>query len=243
VGNKTEVVQVLFHKRNARSRGGTSSNDQNDMSDEISHDLIEISAQINDSLVPLAAALPDGTVDTTVDAFTNGLDGKNLYTNAGATDVGDPDYFNVLAARPYTVYEQFDNVYDTVTGLRTDLEDQISGLLQSADMVTVADVGGLYLGNNVESCLTEVMEKVNLIALGQVDLAAVNQHYIPTTANTYDIGTSSVRMRSGYFGAALFLGQLSANPSTTTPGAMYYNTTISGLRYYNGSTWRTVSST
>jgi len=208
------------------------------MMDEISHDLVELSSQLNNSLVPVMSALPDGSIETTVDAFTNGLDGKNLYTDSTATESNNSAYFNIAAGRPYTVYEQCADIYTRMSAMQSELETSIADLLQEASMVTIDDVGGLYTSSHVEGALTEVMEKVNLIALGQIDLESVTSHYIPASADTFDLGTSSVALRYVYPNVVYLKPRTSAPPAYE--GALYYDSITHKLNVYNGTTWKVV---
>lgn len=241
MGTKPSEVQILFHRRTARSRGATSSNAQNDMMDEISHDLLEISTQINDSIIPALSTLGNGTFEEEVDAFSNGIDGRSIYANSTATTENDIAFFNVIAERPYTIYEELNNLYTTISGVNSDLEDQISGFIKAASDVTIEDVGGLYIATNVEAALTEVMEKINLVALGQIDLTAVHDHYIPVTTDTFDLGTSAVALRSVYPNTIYF--KPSATAPTVAEGALWYDSVAHVLKVYNGTMWKTVSTT
>lgn len=243
MGNKTTEIQILFHNRVSPSRGGTSSHAQNDMMDEVAHDLADIQNRINNSLVPAMAALPDGVIDSSVNAFANGIDAKNMYANAVASPSNDASYYNNTALRPYTVYEELNSIYTEMSSIRSDVTDQLAEFSKLATDVTIADISSLYVASNVEAALTEVMEKVNLLALGQIDLAAISSTYIPSVSETYDIGTSVAKIRNMYLSNVLFLGPLSSDPAITTPGAMYYNTSLQKIKFRDSTGWRTVSST
>ena len=173
MSSKTENVDILFVQRNARAHGATSSSSQNDMFAEISHDLNALQTQLNDSLVPAMASLPDGTEDTTIDAFTNGIDGKSIYTNHEATAIGDPTFYYTAEGRPYTIYEQIDSIYTQIAALQSDLEEEIAGFSAAAAAITVADSSSLYTATNVEDALTEVMTAVNSLSATQMVLPSL----------------------------------------------------------------------
>src|SRR3972149_5631195 len=104
-------------KRNARKRGPTSSDQQNDLVDETAHDLTVINTQWNERLVPLLSKLPDGSEGTpgaAVDAFDNGLDGKTLFSDADSTTALETKYFNTSANRPRTLKEQLEDIYTEI---------------------------------------------------------------------------------------------------------------------------------
>lgn len=153
--SKIDTLYISFVDRNARYRGPTSSADWNDMHDELATDLASIYDQWNNRLKPLTNTLPDGTVDSNIDAFTNGLDGQTLYTKSDAT-VDDTDYYNTSYVRPNTVYEQFQDVYDNLDTLESGLTNQISGQVFSAANISIVDNGNLFDATNVESALAEL---------------------------------------------------------------------------------------
>ena len=71
-------------------------------------------------------------------------------------------------------------------------------------------------------------------------------HFTPSTNGVFDIGSSSKRVRDGYFDGNLGIGNKTtaarnAGVSTVT-GALIYNTTTNALEVYNGSSWLSVTS-
>ena len=76
-------------------------------------------------------------------------------------------------------------------------------------------------------------------------------HWVPITDSSYDIGTSSVRVRNGYFDDLSVQGNVGVGNKTTAArnagvstatGALIYNTTTNALEVYNGSSWLSVTS-
>ena len=197
MADKIAQIQIQLQKRIARARGQTSSASYNDTIDEISHDFANFANQWNNSLVPLMADLPDSTVDSAIDAFTNGLSGATMYIDADATLAYHSSYYNTTEERPNTVYEQFVSIYTQMTSMQEDLEGQIGATVPAAS-IPIVDTASIYTAANVEAALQEVMTKLNLLVTSDLDLSAVAQHYIPATNNTWDIGTSSKKMRVVY---------------------------------------------
>jgi hypothetical protein len=159
-GSIIENLNISFTKRNARRRGPTSSYAWNDIFDEISSDFSGIYDQWNNLLRPLVATVPDGTVDTNIDAFTNGLDGQTLYVKSDSTAT-DTTYYNSDNTRPNTIYEQIAALYIYVDDINTNLGNSITNSDVTAANVTIADTGSLYDSLNVEDALSEVKELVD----------------------------------------------------------------------------------
>ena len=202
MADKIESIQILFQKRNARARGPLNSDSYNDNMNELGQDLATFVDQWNNRLTPLTATLPNEDGTDTLDAFDTGLDGRTLYVNWEATSTSDSQYYSTDNTRPATIYEKFSDVYDAIDALEEDLESQITEISVSAAQVDIADDGGLYAATNVEHALAEAMEAINSISLGGLDLSAVAQHYLPSTDNTYDIGSPTKRVRDIYAGPA-----------------------------------------
>ena len=238
MADRLEEIQILLQKRIARSRGPTSSKAFNDSIDEISHDLASFSDQWTNRLVPLTSTIPNGTVDSTCDAFLNGLDGRTLYVHHESTASLEASYYNTVKGRPNTIYEQLKDVYQSIELLQEDLEGRIDDLITSASMVAVLDNGSLYDSVNVEDALAEVMAKVNLLALGGLDISAVAQPYLPAIDNSYDIGSTAKRVRSLYLGTSLHINSKVSDPSNPPAKNFQWkiNSTTGKLELYDGAT-------
>jgi len=114
-------------KRNVAYRGPRTSDSWNDTIDEIATDLAAITSEWNSKLHPLLAAVPDGTDDVNVDAFLNGLDGTQLYTDSNATSTSDNgELWSTTYSRPLTVKETIDSIKDEVESNYNDLAALIS---------------------------------------------------------------------------------------------------------------------
>ena len=114
-------------KRNVAYRGPRTSDSWNDTIDEIATDLASITSEWNSKLHPLLAAVPDGTEDINVDAFLNGLDGTQLYTDSNATSTSDNgELWSTTYSRPLTVKETMDSIRDEVESNYNDLASLIS---------------------------------------------------------------------------------------------------------------------
>lgn len=115
-----------FQVRSAPKSGPTDSDLWNDTIDELSADLASIATEWNNKLVKIIEKLPAGAEEGTVNAFVNGLDGKNLWVSQGATSSTDSRYYNSVKARPNTVYDQFEALYTTLTNNISTLENTIA---------------------------------------------------------------------------------------------------------------------
>jgi hypothetical protein len=165
MATRLEQLTVSFVKRNAIQRGPTSSNAWNDTFDEISRDLLTLRQQWNNFLLPLTSVIPDGTEDASVNAFENGLDGRSIYVKSDAT-VSNTTYYSAGNSRPKTIYEQFADIYNYVDGINASLSGQLTGQTFSAGNISILDNAGLYIANNVEDALAEVMSVLDPIAEG-----------------------------------------------------------------------------
>lgn len=191
MADRPSQIQILFQKRNARKRGPTSSDNYNDSIDELAHDLAELSGQWNNRIVPFSSTVPDGSVDAAVDAFSNGLDGQNLYTDADSSASANPSYFNTAQSRPNTVFEQFQDVYTQVLDLEESLTNLINGSTPTAIQIPITDNGGFYAATNVENALAEIASDVAAISAGGVDFTQIASNVLPTTDNIYSLGSAA----------------------------------------------------
>jgi hypothetical protein len=158
--SRLQQLNISFTPRRAIRRGPTSSNDWNDNFDEISNDFTDLYYEWNSFLHPLLLTVPDGTDDSSVNAFSNGLDGANLYANSDASATSNANYYDSINARPYTVFEQFEEVYTYMENVNATLSNDISGVVRSAATVSIVDTAGLYDAENVETALAEVATDV-----------------------------------------------------------------------------------
>jgi len=154
---KIDTLNISFTDKNARRRGPTSSDDWNDTHDELIADLAGLYDQWNNRLKTLTNALPDGTVDTTIDAFVNGLDGQTIYTKSDAA-IDDDTYYNDTDIRPNTLYEQFVNVYSYIDGINQSLGVQITGSTPAASGIGINDTNQVFDSFNVEDALYELYQ-------------------------------------------------------------------------------------
>jgi hypothetical protein len=97
------------------TRGASTADDWNDTIDELVADAATLRTGWN-KLVTIVSTLPNGELDTGVNVFQNGLDGRTLYVDSSLTSTSsDLRYFNSTSGRPSTVQEALDDVYDEIT--------------------------------------------------------------------------------------------------------------------------------
>lgn len=115
-------INIITIVRNQRYVGPTSSAQQNDFQAEVVKDLITFQTQWNSNIVGAFSTVTDGSLDKTISAIRDGLSGKTILVDPAASLAQDAGryYYNVKA-RPFTVYEQFQNLY-------LELETQINTL-------------------------------------------------------------------------------------------------------------------
>jgi hypothetical protein len=87
----------------------------NDQSEAVSTDFGSLAFQWNNSLVPLFKLMADGSVDSSLNAYANGLDGSSMYVDATAdTSALKIRYYNANRLRPKTVKEMLDELFGSV---------------------------------------------------------------------------------------------------------------------------------
>lgn len=116
-------LYVNFMKRRVPLRGQIPSDSFNSSMEEIGNDLANLASE-HIKLKTLTDTLPDGTEDTTLDVWTNGLDGANLWTDesAGTTSL----YWDSTNSRPRTVRESLDDLHVRITNTSLELQESIT---------------------------------------------------------------------------------------------------------------------
>lgn len=191
-------VSVATVKRNQRFRGPGLSAQQNDMQDELIRDITEIQAQHNNFTVPLTSLLPDGTQDSGVDAFRNGLDGQTLFVNATAVNnAALARYYNLVQGRPNTAYEQFQEVYSYVDASLVTLEQTITAGESNSELTASARerIGLNVFDGTLASGATSIDAKTNKNEINIVQLARdmYGSAYVSFSIDGTGVLTNSVR--------------------------------------------------
>ncbi len=133
-------LYFTFTKRPAAYNGPRSSEAWNDSIDEIATDQANLVLEWNNKLVPLLTALPNGSYNTSMNAFVNGLDGKNIWVNVNASSDTITRYYNSTNGRPYTIYEAFENTYQYIDTQVSDLQQSISNAIN--ENIIISDTNG-----------------------------------------------------------------------------------------------------
>lgn len=169
--SKIDTLNISFTNRNARRRGPTSSEAWNDSFDEIATDFASLYDQWNNRLKTLTTTLPDGTEDSNVDAFLNGLDGQTLYVKSNAT-VSDTTYYNSSNSRPKTVYEQFAALYTYIDDINEALGNQIGGqVFSAANMSLSGETDEVLDAQDVNAALLELYNLVDISGSSYLSLS------------------------------------------------------------------------
>jgi hypothetical protein len=160
------LIASMF--RNQRSRGPTFSNQINSFQSEVIRDLALFQQEWNDKIVPVFSLLPDGTDDSAVNAFNNGLDGRTLYVNSSATNtLSVGRFFNTAKDRPNTLYEQLVNIFtyidDSIVSLQETIADNSSSL-------TTDQKGriGINIFDTAQTSSTSSLDGKSLIHTGNI---------------------------------------------------------------------------
>lgn len=160
-----------FKYRAAPKTGPRSSEAWNDCFSEISNDLNNISTQWNNKLVILTDGLPDGTLDSLVNAFKFGLDGTQMWVDGDATSTSDATYYNTSRSRPKTIKEQFEAVYNTITANIESIETSLSEDSTGLTAAQKADIGAHIFDSSQTSSSTSIDGKSERNRLNILQLA------------------------------------------------------------------------
>lgn len=129
--------------RPAGLNGPRSSEDWNDTIAELVSDFQSIADQWNNKLVSLLSTIPDGTDDTLINAYVNGLDGRTFYIDSSVTSSSaSTRYYYTITDRPKTVKEGFDDVYSYVDSVANQLQTDLqaaSSQLTAAQKTAIGD--------------------------------------------------------------------------------------------------------
>jgi len=113
--NKLNNYNFTLVKRVAPKNGPFSSDVWNNSIDELLVDLSSQSIEWNSKVIPILNALPNGSLDVTIDAFVNGLDGKNIW--ADPTAVTGENLYDIGNSRPFTITEALNDLYTSIANI------------------------------------------------------------------------------------------------------------------------------
>lgn len=183
MADKLKNLNLTFVSRSAPNNGPSSSDAWNDTFFELATDLANISREWNNKLIVAFDALPKGELDSSVNVFVNGIDGKNIWVDA-QIDSGDNDltFFNSTKNRPVTIEEAFQDIYQYVD---VQLENTLASVLDVASGLTTDQknaIGANIFDNTQTSSATSLDGKSERNRLNVIQLA--NDMY----GDTYVIG-------------------------------------------------------
>lgn len=126
--DKLNNFSFSFVVRNAPKSGPSSSDAWNDSFEEIGNDLANLTLEWR-KLVTIIDGLPRGVLDTAVNAFQFGLDGKHMWVDQDQVSTSEDaaKFFNSNKLRPNTIKEQFELLYTTLSNEIASVESTISG--------------------------------------------------------------------------------------------------------------------
>ena len=209
----TKISNFIFSskKRVVPYNGAFSSDLWNDSNAELLVDLSNISSQWNSSLIPLLSRLPDGTIDTGINAWALGLDGTSLWVDSRASSPSDVQFYNAAKARPYTLYEVLGNIYQSINAAAdSSIAALVNGAIATANSASVTATQAydkateaLATANAIDAKATEALansKTVLISGLATLALVAGEQHVVVS-------GTSS----AGDGGGGIFVKCLAAS--------------------------------
>lgn len=109
-----DQLSLAFTKKYFPAHGTISSEDANDLMEELAVDFTAFINMINSYVQPLIDSLPSGSRSITaddrsndIDPVANGLDGSQIYLDMTATIADGALLYNTAADRPNTIKEAF----------------------------------------------------------------------------------------------------------------------------------------
>lgn len=119
--------------RNQPNRGAFTSERWNSSLKEIQNDINVFASEWNNKLIDLLTSIPYGLEDSNIDAYVNGIDGKNLWVDHSLTvSSTDKTFYDESNARPHTIEESLRDLYTYVNAqieqAKIDVTDDDSGL-------------------------------------------------------------------------------------------------------------------
>lgn len=142
--NRLKNLYPNFTRRRLPKYGPVDANVWNASVDELSADIDKLNNEWN-KLVILTNGLPNGSKDTSVDAFLNSIDGKNLWVDTDVTSSSNnTTYYNSNSARPSTIKESLDNIYTSINTAIVQLQEEIA-----ANSVALTDTQKSSIGANI----------------------------------------------------------------------------------------------
>jgi len=171
--DKLKRLDFTFISRSAPKSGPSSSDTWNASTNELSKDLALLGKEWNSKLLLLIDSLPDGVIDTSTNAFKYGLDGKHFYIdhNAVSTD-NDLTYYNSTKARPSTLYEALNTIYEYIVTQISAVQEEINN--QSAALTTTQkDRIGINIFDSTQTSIASSLDgksennRLNIIQLAE----------------------------------------------------------------------------
>lgn len=105
-------LDIQTTQRAAIKRGPFNADMWNSTINELTTDLANLALQWNQLLVPLLKTVPDGTLDSAVNGYINGLDGRTCFVDWQAnTTPLKIRYYHIGKQRPKTIKEALDDLY------------------------------------------------------------------------------------------------------------------------------------
>jgi|WetSurMetagenome_2_1015567.scaffolds.fasta_scaffold89381_5 hypothetical protein len=110
------------------AHGTISSEDFNELVDQLVLDFTSIATALNDNVQPVMESLPGGSRSISSDSRTesinpieNGLDGTQLYLDMTTTDINNPLLYNSVQNRPNTILEAMQYLLARIEQLTQDI--------------------------------------------------------------------------------------------------------------------------
>jgi copper chaperone CopZ len=150
---------------------------------ELAADLAAISSEWNDKLLKLIDTLPDGTLDTSVNAFIHGLDGRTMFVDSSVdSSSADQTYYETSDSRPQTVQEALDSLRTSITTQTNEVRVELT-----AATAPLTDTQKTRIGSNIfDATATSSSSSLD----GKSESNRLN--IIQIAKDVYDVGSYSL---------------------------------------------------
>ena len=145
MADELKNLNLSFTRRNLARRGVFSSDDWNNSFSELASDAATITTEWNTKLIPLFSTIPGGDEDSDINAFVGGLDGRTIWVDSSVSSTDDDlTYYDASSARPVTIKEAFDNIYESITSQILVLKEEV--ITETADLTPAQKIA---IGSNI----------------------------------------------------------------------------------------------
>jgi hypothetical protein len=139
---------------------------------EVAADLAVIANEWNTKLATLIDTLPDGSLDSSVNAFINGLDGRTMFVDSSVDATSaDSTYYNTASVRPQTIQEAIDTLRTSITTQTNVVRTELAAATAPLTDTQKARIGSNVFDASTSSTITSLDGKSEANRLNLIQVA------------------------------------------------------------------------